>query len=1009
MVDVINDVIINYKSVGLDKVGKEIKDTSVSLDGLVVSAAGADKATASMENRFKSLERSLGTTSGQQQKFEKAQRDINNAVAQNPALQGRANEALAAAEAKYLSGGKAITELAAAHKGLDAQGQAAFHSVRSVVEQLALGIPPTQALTGQINHLTFAASGEGGLSGAFSQVGSFVGRMITPMTVAIGTTAALAAGAAYLALQYDKVQVSSQRAISGAGARTGTTVSDLNDFVGKNASVSTTGLSDKEVRSLGEAFTATGEIVVSRLHGMSDAVVGFANQTGKSVTEASKEFVQFGTDPKKALDELSATYGNFDVATRKAVDALVQADDKTGAFNVILDALAEKSKAAAQNMTLVEQAGRGLTTLLGKTAPGTGPSGLESQLEAARSKLNAAIEQGTSGNSVDRGFASIDVPKLSREFETLQAAMEKVKAQNISAEFNKLSTAADGADRALISQISAIEQLKTKIEELNRAQAGGASSKYGANVDSAALQAAQNQLAALEESQAEAARYNQRVAEISKSWGDVGQSTALSLQAAQNQLPVLEAVGGRAKMAAQYTADYKNAIDAGKTSAEAAALAGSHLAAAQAQVNSAAKETLAGLRDQAAVSGAVTGNQQIQAQSQATYNNLLRQGVDASTASAIAAQEEANARAKATAEVLKQTHSLEQSTELMIARENGNEAEVKSAQAYQNAIDSGASRTAAAALSAATLANELTRAAIEAAKVEQSAIDAANGTENGIVTLASKKRYEDAHALKPGKQYTSTSDLGIAILKQHLIEQFSASPSFSDSIDQSYQNSGLNSALTYAKGQKVGPAELAQTTNGGGGQVPFSAYGLSDIATKPEISQSDLISQVSTLYGLKNAQTNDPSVQRANLKEEMAWLQTLPETIARDQSIISLQQSIDALKGATDANTAATSATLNPLYSQGHGALAIGYYKAASGLDLMAQGPTSGDQVPFHAMVNGGERIQITPAGKSANNDNSRTVVNNNNFVFNNTNTSNARRSQRQFAQGFGQLAAAGS
>jgi hypothetical protein len=41
MVDVVNDVIINYKSVGLDKVGSEIKQTSVSLDGLVVSATGA--------------------------------------------------------------------------------------------------------------------------------------------------------------------------------------------------------------------------------------------------------------------------------------------------------------------------------------------------------------------------------------------------------------------------------------------------------------------------------------------------------------------------------------------------------------------------------------------------------------------------------------------------------------------------------------------------------------------------------------------------------------------------------------------------------------------------------------------------------------------------------------------------------------------------------------------------------------------------------------------------------
>jgi hypothetical protein len=121
--------------------------------------------------------------------------------------------------------------------------------------------------------------------------------------------------------------------------------------------------------------------------------------------------------------------------------------------------------------------------------------------------------------------------------------------------------------------------------------------------------------------------------------------------------------------------------------------------------------------------------------------------------------------------------------------------------------------------------------------MEQSAIDAANGTENGIVTLASKKRYEDAHALKPGKQYTSTSNLGLAIINQHRIEQMLAEglpTSLSEGIDQTYQKSGLDSALTYAKGQKAGPEELAKTYLGAAGApVPYSAYGLSDIATKP--------------------------------------------------------------------------------------------------------------------------------------------------------------------------------
>ena len=92
--EVVSDVVINYKSVGLDKVGSEIKQTSVALDGLVIASTNAEKATASLENRFKGLERSFGTTEGQAAKFAKVQDNVNKAVEQNPALMERGNQIL---------------------------------------------------------------------------------------------------------------------------------------------------------------------------------------------------------------------------------------------------------------------------------------------------------------------------------------------------------------------------------------------------------------------------------------------------------------------------------------------------------------------------------------------------------------------------------------------------------------------------------------------------------------------------------------------------------------------------------------------------------------------------------------------------------------------------------------------------------------------------------------------------------------------------------------------------
>src|SRR5260370_1307598 len=105
MTDVINDVVINYESKNLDQTVGGIKQTSVALDGLVVASTSTERATTSLENKFAALKRSFGTTAAQRAKYEKIQKDVTLAVANNPALQDGANEVLKAAEARYLGTG----------------------------------------------------------------------------------------------------------------------------------------------------------------------------------------------------------------------------------------------------------------------------------------------------------------------------------------------------------------------------------------------------------------------------------------------------------------------------------------------------------------------------------------------------------------------------------------------------------------------------------------------------------------------------------------------------------------------------------------------------------------------------------------------------------------------------------------------------------------------------------------------------------------------------------------
>jgi hypothetical protein len=462
-------------------------------------------------------------------------------------------------------------------------------------------------------------------------------------------------------------------------------------------------------------------------------------------------------------------------------------------------------------------------------------------------------------------------------------------------------------------------------------------------------------------------------------------------------------------MNAQFAADYNAQLRAGKEPSDALEIATEKRAVAQAQINSSARETLFNLENQAGAAAAVTGAQQIQAQGAETYNKLVHDGVDATIAEGVAAQQVANARAKASAAVLNQVHSVEQQTEMLIAQANGNEAQVAAAQAYDNAIRSGASNTAAAALSAATLTERLTAAAIQADKIS---LDAQVAAEKAAVANGASAFTLENNAFGNFGGATdktgASSTAGDPRFTNMLIQQAQTERLGVDGLVNNSFGGGLGSALSAVEGAPntygADPTLAAIDAQHG--------YDLTKILGPQTSNVDNKITAADNIVQLQNAQTSDKGAQVSNPQSEMAWLNTLPETIARDQKIVSLQQSIDGLKNATNANTSALTASLNPLYSQGHGALAIGYYKAANGLDGVAQGGTPGvDSVPIHIMAMPGEPIKVGAAATAANSNNpapTTQIVNNNNFVFNGTSTSNARRSQRQFAQGFGQIAAAG-
>jgi hypothetical protein len=146
-----------FTSEGADKVASDMNKVGDATENLTVKSQTASTASLSLEKSFDNLERRFVTTVRAQQDYEKVQNSVNAAVAQNPALQDRANVVLAAAAAKFdAASGSASTFNATLDAG------------RGALLGYAAGIGPIGAVLGSFGPWgVAAAAGIGLVSAAF--------------------------------------------------------------------------------------------------------------------------------------------------------------------------------------------------------------------------------------------------------------------------------------------------------------------------------------------------------------------------------------------------------------------------------------------------------------------------------------------------------------------------------------------------------------------------------------------------------------------------------------------------------------------------------------------------------------------------------------------------------------------------------------------------------------------------------------------------------------------------
>jgi hypothetical protein len=895
--DTVDKVIIQSETRGVQQTTNEVQGLSKAMDGVTVASQNVEKSTGSVDTKFASLERRFSTTAGQAAQLEKIQRTVNQAVAQNPELQSRANAVLEVATARFGAVATAEKALAEAHSSLSGQGQALFHSIRSIGEQLALGIPPTQALTGQLNHLTFAATGQGGISGAFSEVAGTFGRMLTPARILAGGVAGLAAGALYLGKSWQDAASEVDHALTGIGARSGTTAADIATFTKANSSAA--GLSVSEARNAALELTKTGDVTISSLKGVGEAIRGYSVLTGKDASGATKTFADaLGGDMLKNILAIDQRYNSLNSKSIEYIRTLIDQGDKTKALQTYIDGIAPSNKRAEESIGSLSRAWQGLKNIASNIANGPAPTPLQDQIaslqaqrdKAASTKAVGVTPGGYLNTAAAFGGKSQELAELDRQIEALQNRLNDLNAESATAQLDDLSKKAFDATNAILPQIDAMRSLDEAIRNIQNAQAKGvAPSSSGA-----ALSVLERQKSIQQESLNLTVRQAQAIQVLQQAWGGVSGQTAMALQSLQGQLNV---------------------------------------------------------------ASQLTGAGQMKAQAEATYVQLLQQGVAADEAALIEAKQLELSKENATANVLKQVDALKDQDAMIKANLAGTEATVGAAIAYKNAIAAGADETAAAALQAATLKNSLLQAASSAGSFARSASSGASalgltreGSDEDLI-----KNIADHEALLKSQAGTFGWNPGgffqgpLAI--DNSSRQQGTAQGISDAVNKALAGGGgIDAAISALKNTKGAPALM------GGG--------LFGTVAPVDVDYSALFSQADALYSIKNGMTTNKSVQAANLRDELAFVQSTPETVARDQKILDLTSAINNLTNSTDDLNSTNQELLSPYYNEDPRTSHIGFRSqgmASGGWVDVPGSPSANDNMLAMVPVASGERISVDP------------------------------------------------
>lgn len=229
---------------------------------------------------------------------------------------------------------------------MSTQGMAAFHALRGGAEQLLAGQDPFRVLALELNNLTYAASGAGGLKTAFGEaIGIFRG-LLNPVVALTGGIVGLGLAAIGLQARWASAQEKINLALTGVGKSAGITAGQVNqiaDAVSKSGEVSRSEASD-----IATAIASTGRASADATEQATALAKSYSLVFNKDLNKSAIDLANAIANPGAAIDALNARLGVWSAKQIEMVKNLDASGQRQKAAKILIDGLKDSIGEAAE-------------------------------------------------------------------------------------------------------------------------------------------------------------------------------------------------------------------------------------------------------------------------------------------------------------------------------------------------------------------------------------------------------------------------------------------------------------------------------------------------------------------------------------------------------------------------------------------------------------------------------------------------------------------------------------